>query len=40
VRRAFRHGLSNAVPVLRAIIAFALRFGVVATGAGQTLFET
>jgi predicted branched-subunit amino acid permease len=40
VRRAFRRGLSNAVPFLRVIIPFALRFGVVATGTGQTLFET
>lgn len=39
-RRAFRRGLINAAPFSLVIIPFALLFGVVATEAGLTLFET
>jgi predicted branched-subunit amino acid permease len=38
--RAFRRGLINAAPFSLVIIPFALLFGVVATEAGLTLFET
>lgn len=40
VWRAFRRGLRNAAPFSLVIIPFALLFGVVATEAGLTLFET